>query len=87
MLAKCGVRVPEDISVVGLSVPGQGRRNPHGLAGIDEQLDRVGAAAVNMVAAQLHLGRYAGSHGKRYLLIEGRWRDGQTLFQLVESSA
>jgi len=47
-----GVRVPEDISVVGLDGIAQGARSPISLTTVQQPIDRIGAMAVDAVLAQ-----------------------------------
>lgn len=48
------------------------------LSGIDQQWEKVGAAAVDMLVSELNLNRTGLPDDPKTLFIEGRWVDGQT---------
>ena len=49
-----------------------------GCTGIDQNNERVGAAAVDLVVEQLHANRYGIPENPKTVLIEGRWEPGTT---------
>lgn len=49
-----------------------------GCSGIDQNNERVGAAAVDLVVEQLHSNRYGFPANPKTVLIEGRWVPGHT---------
>jgi LacI family transcriptional regulator len=74
-LAEAGYRVPQDIALVHLArdtaeVP---------CAGIDQNSELVGAAAVELVVGQLHRNERGLPAFAKCVMIEGRWVDGPTL--------
>jgi hypothetical protein len=49
-----------------------------GCSGIDQDNERVGAAAVDLVVEQLHGNNYGVPANPKTVLIEGHWRPGRT---------
>ncbi|HEY5891675.1 MAG TPA: substrate-binding domain-containing protein [Chthoniobacterales bacterium] len=75
-LAAKGLRVPEDIGLAWLY---RTSREMDGTAGIDGNLDIVGAAALDLVVDRLKTNNFGASKYPREILIKGAWRDGATL--------
>jgi DNA-binding LacI/PurR family transcriptional regulator len=71
----CGVSVPEDVGLAILNwEPDSG-----GVAGIDQNSIGVGAGAVDVTVSQIHANERGVPAQPKITLIEGHWRDGQTL--------
>lgn len=75
-LAKRGVRVPDD---VGLAYLYRTSDEMGGAAGIDGNLDFVGAAALDLVVERLYANNTAKSEHPKEVLIKGTWHEGATL--------
>jgi DNA-binding LacI/PurR family transcriptional regulator len=75
-LAKRGVRVPEDI---GLAYLYRTSDEKGGAAGVDGNLDFVGAAALDLVVERLYANSTAPSAHPKEVLIKGTWFEGDTL--------
>jgi DNA-binding LacI/PurR family transcriptional regulator len=56
---------------------------PGDVAGIDQRMDMVGAAAVDLVAAMLHHNEYGLPELPKSIVLEGRWVDGPTVRRVV----
>ena len=69
-----GYRVPEEVAVVHLNL----RSDVNGWAGIDQRHEDIGAAAVDVVTAQLNRGERGLSKFPKYIYISGKWVDGWT---------
>jgi len=76
MLAKRGVRVPDDIGLAYLYRTSDERG---GAAGIDGNLDFVGAAALDLVVERLYANSTGVSEHPKEVLIKGTWHEGPTL--------
>ena len=76
LLARRGVRVPDDI---GLAFLYRTREEMRGTAGIDGNLDAVGAAALDLVVERLYANSTGASEHPKEVLIKGTWQDGATL--------
>jgi len=76
LLAKRGVRVPEDI---GLAYLYRTSDEMGGAAGIDGNLDFVGAAALDLVVERLYANNTRPSEHPKEVLIKGTWHEGDTL--------
>lgn len=74
-LRELGLRVPQDL---GVALLGE-RFQEKGFARIDERSDRVGAAAVELVIAQLHRNERGLPPFPQAIHIEGVWEDGGSL--------
>lgn len=75
-LAERGLRVPEDVGLAWLY------RTSHemdGTAGIDGNLDVVGAAALDLVVERLNSNSFGASFHPKEVLIKGTWHEGATL--------
>ena len=75
-LAELGLRVPADIGVA-YADWNVGDTGP--AAGVDHQLEAAGAAAVDLLAAQLYANERGIPAVPRTVLIPGRWIAGQTV--------
>jgi hypothetical protein len=53
-------------------------RDLAGCSGIDQNNERVGAAAVDLVVEQLHANAFGVPENPKTVLIEGRWEPGST---------
>jgi len=71
-----GVRVPEDVGLAYLYRTSDEMGNA---AGIDGNLDVVGAAAFDLVVERLHANATGTSKHPKEVLITGTWHEGQTL--------
>jgi len=69
-----GYRVPEDVAVAHLNL----RSDVSGWAGIDELHEEIGAAAVDVVTAQLNRAQRGLSDNPKNIYICGKWVDGWT---------
>lgn len=76
LLAKRGVRVPEDI---GLAYLYRTSDEMGGTAGIDGNLDAVGAAALDLVVERLYANSTGTPEHPKEVLIKGTWQPGATL--------
>jgi Transcriptional regulators len=73
-LQSAGLRVPRDVAYVYLDyTPERGD-----FAGIDQQPEKVGAAAVDLLVEQINQNRRGIPEVPKSVLIEGVWRDGPT---------
>jgi DNA-binding LacI/PurR family transcriptional regulator len=66
------LRIPEDVGFVDLAWP----VDLKGFAGIDERLEEVGAAAVDLVSSMLHNSEYGMPEVPKTVVIGGRWVEG-----------
>lgn len=73
-LKRTGIRVPEDVAYIHLDCTPE-RDN---FAGIDQQPEQVGAAAVDILVEQINQNRRGVPEVPKSVLIEGIWRDGAT---------
>jgi LacI family transcriptional regulator len=74
-LRELGHAVPDDIAFALLSLDPD---NPS-LAGIDQNAERVGAAAVDLIVEQIHRNEYGLPLCPKTVLVPGVWVDGATL--------
>ncbi|MFA6288864.1 MAG: LacI family DNA-binding transcriptional regulator [Opitutaceae bacterium] len=74
-LAAAGLRVPEDVSLVKLLLWDATK----GVAGVRPGYERLGAAAVNLLAGQLQHDDYGVPADPKIVQVEGRWCDGASL--------
>lgn len=74
-LTEAGFRVPEDIGFALLDwSPEVGP-----VAGIDQCFENVGSAAVDLLVAQLHRNERGIPDRQKVVMVEGSWRDGNTV--------
>jgi len=73
-MKQAGVRVPEEAGFVALDADPRGN-----VSGIDQQWDRVGAAAVDMITGQLARNERGLPDAPKLVMVEGRWHEGATL--------
>lgn len=76
LLAKRSIRVPRDIGVAYLYRTSE---EMGGTAGIDGNLDAVGAAALDLVVERLYANSTGTPAHPKEVLIKGTWQDGATL--------
>jgi len=76
-LDEAGLRIPEDIGYASLA-----SGEPH-LAGIDQNGEGVGAAAIDLLVAQLHRNERGLPAEPSTLLVRGHWVPGSTVRQLA----
>jgi LacI family transcriptional regulator len=74
-LKKLNLRLPHDVGFVHLSRPPDEPR----YTGIDQQLDQVGAAAIDLLGAMVHQHEFGLPQVPKIVVIEGRWVTGQTV--------
>jgi LacI family transcriptional regulator len=74
-LRDAGTRVPED---VGFAMPGGGHLARH-FAGVDQDAQRVGSAAVDVLVGQIHRNEFGPVESPRTIVTEGRWFQGRTV--------
>jgi DNA-binding LacI/PurR family transcriptional regulator len=84
LLSHRGCRVPEDI---GLAYLYRTSDEMGSAAGIDGNLDAVGAAALDLVVERLYGNRTGTSEHPKEVLIKGTWHDGVTLRAAGKASA
>jgi LacI family transcriptional regulator len=73
-----GLRVPQDVGFVNLALSG----NDRAMAGVNQHADLVGAAAVDLVDAQLRRNERGVPRHARTVLISGEWVAGPTVREL-----
>ncbi len=78
LLERLRMRVPEDVGVAHLFGTEQERQS---MAGIDGNLDQVGAAAVDLLVQKLHTNERGVPLHPRDVMIPGTWRAGPTIRQ------
>ncbi len=71
-----GLRVPGDVAYATLCVSSY---DEPGLSGIDERPDRIGAVALETLAAQIHLNESGLPRLHRLIGLDGEWRQGDTV--------
>lgn len=76
LLERLRVKVPEDIGIAYLFGTEKEKKS---LAGIDGNLDRVGAAAVDLLVQKMHVHDRGMPQHPRDVLITGSWREGSSL--------
>jgi LacI family transcriptional regulator len=74
MLATAGYRVPQDLGLAAMSV-----LDGNADAGIDQNSEEIGRAAVQLVISLIHYNECGIPKVCREVLIEGRWVNGQSL--------
>ena len=75
-LAELGLRIPADI---GVAYADWNAGDTGHAAGVDHQLEAAGAAAVDLLAAQLHTNERGIPAVPRLVLVPGRWIAGKTV--------
>jgi DNA-binding LacI/PurR family transcriptional regulator len=76
--AETGLRAPEDIGVVSLSL----METDDKCAGIDQNSREIGAAGVDLLVSLMHANERGVTAAPRRLMIEGSWVDGPTIHRL-----
>lgn len=76
LLDRLRMRVPQDVGVAALYGTEQDRRN---MAGIDGNLEQVGAAAVDLLVQKLQVNERGLPGQLREVLIAGSWQDGPSV--------
>ncbi|MFA6960921.1 MAG: LacI family DNA-binding transcriptional regulator [Opitutaceae bacterium] len=74
-LAEAGVRVPDDAALVKLLLWDK----TEGAAGVMPGYERLGAAAIDLLAGQLQHDDYGVPEDPKIMQVEGRWCDGASL--------
>jgi LacI family transcriptional regulator len=74
-LAAAGLRVPEDVALIKLLL----WESAGDMAGVRPGYERLGAAAVNLLVAQLQHDSYGLPEDPKIVQVEGRWCDGASL--------
>lgn len=74
-LAEEGLRVPDDVALVKLLLWDAGE----GVAGVRPGYERLGAAAVNLLAGQLQHDEFGVPEDSKIVQVEGRWCGGASL--------
>ena len=69
------VRVPRDVGVVTL----ERREREAGLSGMEQNFERIGAAAVNSIIGMLHRGERGLPAVPEKILVDASWIEGDTL--------
>ena len=82
-LAECGLRCPRDIGLVSLDITSATAT----WAGIDQNSDEIGRAAVDMVLSKLRAGERGIPKVRRTMLVHCQWRDGDTVRTVDEATA
>ncbi len=75
-LCSLGLRVPEDLAFAHLCLEPEERGGE--LAGVDQNLEKVAAAAVDVLIAQLTRNERGVPVNPRMVLVPGRWWDGKS---------
>ena len=79
-LAELGYKTPRDIGYIHLDLPPEEEKIPQvEYAGIDQQSEKVGAAAVDLVTAQLDRNERGLPESVKVSLVESRWVDGPSV--------
>jgi LacI family transcriptional regulator len=87
-LNEWGLDVPEDVGVVNLSAHPTHLRPDQAMyawAGVDGRFEQIGAAAFDLVLAQMLTNQRGLPQNPRNLLVEGQWVDGWTVRKRVPS--
>lgn len=80
-MVKLGVKVPEDAGLVILDWSPE----MEGYAGIDQQSEVTGAAAVDLLVEQVHHNHRGIPETPKLVFIEGKWVDGKTVRHVSRS--
>lgn len=83
LLERLHLRVPHDVGVAALYGTEQDRTS---MAGIDGNLEQVGAAAVDLLVQKLQVNDRGQPAQHREVLIAGSWRDGPSLTRRDQTS-
>ena len=73
-LDELGLAVPEDLAMVCVN-----RRPGSAFSGVEENLERIGAAVVDAVASHIERNEFGPTPHPKLILIEGSWKEGRTL--------
>jgi DNA-binding LacI/PurR family transcriptional regulator len=76
------VKIPQEVGLIQLAIDPQQTR----YSGIDQRLDRVGAAAVDMLDSMLHQNEYGLPTVPKTVMLEGDWVDGETVRECKPAS-
>lgn len=82
LLERNGYRVPQDIGFASPSLTS----GPRHVCGIDENSRHMGAAAVDMLVGMLHRNERGIPVVPHYVMINGTWREGDTLSPQVSAA-
>lgn len=82
-MESCGARVPETHGFVSLNLLYKTRP----CAGVDQQPDKIGAQATELLVAQLHSNHRGPPAWPTIITIPGRWVDGPTLRRVDQPNA
>ncbi|HSJ02278.1 MAG TPA: LacI family DNA-binding transcriptional regulator [Verrucomicrobium sp.] len=80
LLDRLRLRVPQDVGVAALFGTEQERKT---MAGIDGNLERVGAAAVDLLVQKLQVNERGLPQQIREVLISGTWQDGPSVVDVL----
>lgn len=78
-LEESGLRIPEDIGFAHLELPGMPPRSD--LSGMNQNHFQIGAAALDLVVAQLKRNERGIPDFPQTLMLDGTWHEGNTLLQ------
>ncbi len=76
-LSEAGIRVPEDLEVVGLNLDADWK--PPRMAGVAISPRRVGTAAAELLHSMILRGRTGRPDAKQILCLDGFWQDGPSI--------
>jgi DNA-binding LacI/PurR family transcriptional regulator len=79
MLVRAGYRIPEDVAIAGTTVM---ESEPYSTAGIDQNSDEIGRAALLVLLSQIHDNAFGLPAIPRQMLVQGSWVDGPSLPRL-----
>jgi DNA-binding LacI/PurR family transcriptional regulator len=79
-LVEAGFRVPRD---VGVAMPGAVHNLP-GAAGVDQDVRRIGLAAIEALVAQINRQETGAPRSPRTIMTEGSWVEGATVRKVGE---
>lgn len=82
-LAECGMNCPSDVGLVSLDVTGA----TASWAGIDQNSDEIGKAAVDLVLSKVRAGERGIPKVHRSLLVHCHWREGNTVRAVEDRKA
>lgn len=82
-LTDAGLAIPDDIGFALLDwVPECGP-----VAGIDQNFEKIGFAAVDLLVEQLHRNERGIPDHQKVVMVEGSWRDGETICPIARPSS